>query len=69
MCSFCENIGNMKKYNTENPYPWDETIAIIEVGDGYKLYQQRGDGYYNFEMRINYCPKCGQKLSNHMIEG
>lgn len=69
MCSFCENIGDIEKYCAENPYPWDETIAIIKIGDGYKLYQQRGDSYYNFEMWIDYCPQCGKRLSSCNIKG
>lgn len=66
-CEFCKKIWNSKdEYTEQFEYPYDEDVAIVLDEDDNKpsLYIPIGDYYYSDTyLQINYCPKCGRKLT------
>lgn len=60
-CPLCDMIYCCDKAY-ENTYP--EKPGIVMDGDEYGLYVPCEDDYYSgVKMYINYCPKCGRRLT------
>ena len=67
-CDFCKKIWNSKEeYATQFTHPYDENVAIVLdkwYGDKPSLYVPIEDWFYSDTyLQIDYCPKCGRKLT------
>ena len=66
-CDFCKKIWSSKEeYIKQFAYPYDENVAIaLEERCGKpSLYVPIEDWYYSgIYLQINYCSKCGRKLT------
>lgn len=67
-CEFCKKIWNSKEeYTKQFTYPYDENVAIVldeEHCGKPSLYIPIEDYYYSgVYLQMNYCPKCGRKLT------
>lgn len=66
-CDFCKKIWSSKEeYTKEFEYSSDENIAIVldERNNKPSLYIPVEDCYYSdIYLTIDYCPKCGRKLT------
>lgn len=58
-CRYCNNI----KDNRNNKLP----IDIFDKNDP-KMYVVAGDPYCSNDVRINYCPLCGRRLREELLE-
>ncbi len=58
-CKYCSNIKD--EYNKKS------LVEIIDKNDP-KLFVVADDPYCGNEVRINYCPLCGHKLREELLE-
>lgn len=65
-CEFCKRIwSSEEEYKNQFKHDWDEQVAIVLDEDNEPaLYIPVQDYYFSTTyLQINYCPKCGRKLS------
>ena len=67
-CDFCKKIWSSKEeYEKHFMYSYEEDVAIVlddEYGNKPSLYIPVEDCYYSDTyLTIDYCPKCGRKLT------